>query len=180
MEQLGHTDLTDRLGNGAMFSRLALTGLLIVGLALIFGYGPHMVADRPELPRVESMTSVGNAGPLDGMEFVGKLGPEGKPKDVEDRFVFSDGTFVSKECELRCDYPARAYFVTEKEGATEFLSNTKCPYKDAEITWHGTVRGDQISGTAIWTVRRWYWTVTKTFEFEGQLNDTPDKVAGGS
>ena len=114
------------------------------------------------------------------MVFVGKLGPEGKPKDVEDRFVFRGGTFLSKECELRCDHPARAYFIGEKDNATEFASNTRCPHKDAEISWRGTVHGDRISGTATWTVRRWYRTVTNTFEFEGQLNEKPNTIASGS
>lgn len=154
-----------------MFIRLVIVAAILAGSAFIFGYGLNNAAST-DVPLSESMQSVGKAGPLDGMEFVSKLGPEGKPKDVDDRFVFSGGMFVSKECELRCDYPARAYFVKQTKSGTEFISNTKCPYKDAEITWHGTVKGEQISGRAIWTVRRWYWTVTNTYEFEGQLNRT--------
>jgi len=46
--------------------------------------------------------------PLDGMTFIGALGPDGKPTDVNDVFVFENGTFVSKECELRCENPARS------------------------------------------------------------------------
>ena len=157
-----------------------LIAVFIIGAAFILGYGPNIAAGKNKAHKIENMAPVGDKGPLDGMEFVGKLGPEGKPKDVEDRFVFSDGTFVSKECELRCDYPARAYFINKAGDETEFISNTKCPYKDAEITWHGTVQGNRISGTATWTVRRWYWTVTNTFEFEGQLNVQPNTIASGS
>ncbi|HMB48652.1 MAG TPA: hypothetical protein VKN63_10285 [Afifellaceae bacterium] len=163
-----------------MFSRLAVIAVILVGSAFLLGYGPNLAASKTDIPRIENMESVGNTGPLDGMEFVSKLGPEGKPKDVDDRFVFSDGTFVSKECELRCSYPARAYYIKETNTGTEFVSNTKCPHKDAEITWHGTVKGTQISGTAIWTIKRWYWTVTNTFEFEGQLNEKPSISAVGS
>lgn len=108
-------------------------------------------------------------GPLDGMTFEGMLGPDGKPKDTPDRFVFEDGTFVSKECELRCKYPARPYFVRIVGDKTEFISETQCPYKDAKIVWRGTVEGDTIRGKSTWVVKRWYWTVENTFAFEGKL-----------
>lgn len=112
--------------------------------------------------------SSGN-GPLDGMAFTGELGPESKPKDVRDTFVFANGNFVSKECELRCDYPAKPYFVRETENGIEFVSETRCPYKDAKIVWRGVVDGDVIEGTAVWTINRWYWSIDKTFEFSGRL-----------
>ena len=107
---------------------------------------------------------------LDGMSFTGMLGPDGKPKDVADRFVFSNGTFVSKECKLRCNYPARPYFVHRAGDAVEFVSTTRCPYKDATIEWQGTVKGDRIDGVATWTINRWYWTIEKRYEFSGQLD----------
>jgi hypothetical protein len=108
-------------------------------------------------------------GPLDGLTFQGALGPDGKPKDIQDTFVFEDGTFVSKECELRCKYPARPYFVRVNGATTEFISETQCPYKDAKIVWRGTIEGDRIKGRSTWVVNRWYWSVENTFEFEGKL-----------
>lgn len=108
-------------------------------------------------------------GPLDGMIFSGALGPDGQPKDTADVFVFENGTFVSRECELRCEYPARPYFVRVVGDKTEFISETQCPYKDAKIIWRGTVEGDRITGKSTWVVNRWYWTVENTFEFEGKL-----------
>ncbi len=112
-------------------------------------------------------------GPLDNMTFAGALGPDGKPKDIPDSFVFENGTFVSKECELRCKYPARPYFVRTNGNRTEFISETKCPYKDAKIIWRGTVEGDTIKGKSTWVVKRWYWTIENTFEFEGKLVSKP-------
>lgn len=108
-------------------------------------------------------------GPLDGLTFRGALGPDGKPKDIPDVFVFENGTFVSKECELQCKYPARPYFVRINGSKTEFISETQCPYKDAKIVWRGIVDGDRIRGKSTWVVKRWYWTVENTFEFEGKL-----------
>lgn len=118
------------------------------------------------------------AGPLDGMVFVGMLGPDGQPLDTADTFVFENGTFVSKECELRCKYPPRPYFVRAAGDRMEFISETKCPYKDAWITWRGTVEGDRVSGQATWVVKRWYWTVEEVFDFEGRL--VPEATAAVS
>ena len=116
------------------------------------------------------------SGPLDGMTFIGALGPDGKPKDIPDTFVFENGTFVSKECELNCKYPARPYFVRVNGTKTEFISETQCPYKDAKIVWRGTVDGDTIKGKSTWVVKRWYWTVENTFEFEGKLTKQPISI----
>jgi len=128
---------------------------------------------------VESTSAVqgDGSGPLDGMTFTGMLGPDGKPKDIEDSFVFANGTFVSKECELQCGYPARPYFVRKNGNQTEFVSETKCPYKDAKIVWRGTVEGNTIKGVSTWTVKRWYWTVEKDFEFAGTLVNQSTPVA---
>ena len=111
------------------------------------------------------------SGPLDGMVFIGSLGPDGQPKDVLDTFVFENGTFVSKECELRCKYPARPYYVRTNGSKTEFISESQCPHKDAKIVWRGTVENGQIKGKSTWVVKRWYWTVENTFEFEGKLDE---------
>ena len=116
-------------------------------------------------------------GPLDGMTFTGALGPDGEPKDTPDSFVFENGTFVSKECELRCKYPARPYFIRTNGNRTEFISETECPYKDAKIIWRGSVEGDTIKGKSTWVVKRWYWTIENTFEFEGKLVKNPASKA---
>lgn len=117
------------------------------------------------------------SGPLDGMAFAGMIGPEGKPKDIHDTFVFADGNFVSMECEARCQYPARPYYVRTTDEGTEFYSVTRCPYKDAEIVWRGTVSGDRIEGVASWTVNRWYWTIENRFKFSGRLTDEAVPIA---
>lgn len=133
------------------------------------------------LSRAEDLSSSSNPtsqeeiipGPLDGLTFNGALGPDGKPKDIQDSFVFENGTFVSKECELRCKYPARPYYVRTSGNRTEFISETKCPYKDAKIIWRGTIEGDTIKGKSTWVIKRWYWTVENSFEFEGKLASKP-------
>ncbi len=152
--------------------------ILIAAISIFFwGVGIAPVSANHELEEKGASAEATHKGPLDGMVFTAMLGPDGEPLDVKDEFVFENGTFVSKECELRCDYPARPYFVREVEGKTEFISHTKCPYKDAEIVWHGTIDAEKISGTATWTLKRWYWTVTNRFDFEGQLESSARPVA---
>lgn len=143
-----------------------LTLLLAATLAPVFCFS-NAVAAESESSAGSTTESV--AGPLDGLSFKGMLGPDGKPKDVPDLFVFENGTFVSKECELRCKYPARPYFVRRDGEKIEFISETQCPYKDAKIIWRGSIEGDRIQGTSTWVVKRWYWTHESNFEFEGKL-----------
>lgn len=142
---------------------------MIAGLAGSFFGSAQTVADETNKTIVHA--------PLDGMTFIGALGPEGQPKDVEDRFVFANGTFVSKECELRCEYPARPYFMRKVGDKVEFLSETKCPYKDATILWRGTVKGDAIEGVATWTIKRWYWSIERKYEFSGKLQQSTPPLA---
>lgn len=146
-------------------------------LILAVGFSAPWVLIEPSTAAEIDQPNESVKGPLDGKSFTGALGPDGKPKDTNDRFVFENGTFVSKECELRCKYPARPYFVRKIGDKTEFVSETKCPYKDAKIVWRGTVEGDTIEGVSIWTIKRWYWTVEKTFEFSGKLEQATAPVA---
>ena len=125
-----------------------------IGLLVVLLLSPAGVASAGDISAAEPRAEEVVSGPLDGMVFEGALGPDGKPKDTPDSFVFANGTFVSKECELRCKYPARPYYVRVNGGKTEFISETRCPYKDARIVWRGTVVGDRITGKSTWTVKR--------------------------
>ncbi len=149
----------------------------MTGLPVLLGLIPAAIALAGNTIGTEPRAEEAVQGPLDGMVFEGALGPDGKPKDISDSFVFANGTFVSKECELQCKYPARPYYVRVNGNKTEFISETQCPYKDAKIVWRGTVEGDRIRGKSTWVVRRWYWTVENTFEFEGKLVSGPASTA---
>jgi hypothetical protein len=66
-------------------------------LAIVLGLaGPTQTAAaneddaRPVTPKTAELVS----GPLDGLTFHGALGPDGKPGDTPDTFVFENGTFV--------------------------------------------------------------------------------------
>ena len=148
---------------------------VFVACALLVGFGGFAISQISAPPSKdadrESLASFQGEGALDGKVFLSKMGPTGQPADVEDNLVFGKGLFVSSECQTRCDYPARPYFTRSKDGAVHFVSETKCPYKDAKILWRGVVRGDRVSGEATWTLKRWYWSIERTFWFEGELID---------
>jgi hypothetical protein len=132
------------------------------------------VTEESDAPQVQHPVS---SGILDGMTFASDLGPVGKPADVKDNLVFDNGMFVSTECERRCNYPASAYFVRKKGDATEFISRSRCPSKDATIVWSGEVKDGKIKGIATWTSSRWYWTVETDIAFEGTLTERASPIA---
>lgn len=168
-----HVSTNKVVGSAAL--RSPIHCLLAAIILNTIGLVPVTVgAQTANTDEIDNTTS---KAPLDGRVFIGALGPEGKPKDVEDRFVFDNGTFVSKECELRCDYPARPYFVRQVGERIEFLSETKCPYKDATIVWRGAVEDDRIKGVATWTIDRWYWTIERKYEFSGKLRQSVAPLA---
>ena len=150
-----------------------------MGFLILAGGGWLASSAMTKTANVETADTISyhGEGPLDGMAFVGALGPAGQPKDVADTFVFSDGTFVSKECEIRCKYPARPYYARTTGNVIEFVSETKCPYKDAKIVWRGQLKDGRISGIATWTLKRWYWTIEQKFAFAGELANQSTPIA---
>jgi hypothetical protein len=110
-----HADLE---ATGAEIEAKILTCALTAGV--ILGSSGAMTSIAGEKEQLTNRIG----GPLDGRSFVGALGPRGKPKDIEDRFVFVNGTFASKECELKCKYPARPYFIRKVGDKIEFISET--------------------------------------------------------
>lgn len=156
--------------------KLVLTSMAVL-TALVFGWYELSGSAKPlHAAKVDAELADGS-GILDGLVFSGELGLLGKPADVKDKLVFADGMFVSTECEKRCNYPARPYFVRQRGEKIEFVSETQCPTKDAKIVWRGTVDNETISGEATWTVNRWYWTVEKKFWFEGTLAEPATSTA---
>ena len=106
---------------------------------------------------------------LEGKSFSGELGLLGKPASATDLLLFNDGMFISKGCEKRCGYTAAEYQIRAERDHFEVISETPCLKSDATILWQGTVKGDEIEGSFIWTNKRWYWTFEKEFWFKGKL-----------
>ena len=152
---------------------LVAASVLLAGfVALWFALVP------PVVPQGDREAEVAEgSGVLDGMTFAGMMAPADGSDPVEDTFVFADGKFASTECDRRCGYPARAYFVRNVGERIEFVSESHCLYKDAKIVWRGIVDGDTIEGVSTWTLKRWYWTIEKELHFEGTLMVSTSPVA---
>ena len=160
--------------------RAARTYLVIATAVITLLVGVwFFLAPTPRLelnPQVAGDDITGT-GILDGMTFAGEMGATDGQGPVEDQFVFSKGTFVSTECDRRCGYPARPYFVRNVGDKIEFVSASNCLYKDAKIEWRGTIADGRMEGVSTWTVKRWYWTIEKEIPFWGTLKESAGPVA---
>jgi len=154
--------------------------VLAIGILLSAFSGAWLVlapAANPVYAEKAEPAMIDGSAILDGMTFTSDVGPLGKPANVTDALVFQNGMFVSKECERRCGYPPAPYFVRHLGDKTEFISETRCPGKDATIVWRGTVDDGTVKGVFTWTSARWYWTIEKEFWFEGTLADADVPIA---
>jgi len=149
--------------------------LLIVGSAVAWALSPQIPPTND--PEQSASSEKGTSGLLDGMTFFSRLGPAGKPADVQDDLVFANGKFFSAECDRRCGYPPGPYYVRRMGDKIEFISESQCKHKDATLSWKGTVENGTIKGRILWTVERWYWTIEKELWFEGKLVDTANPTA---
>lgn len=141
----------------------------LLGLLVLIAVGTFVLTGPVPLPPgalTPTADLVGSAA-LDGRTFRSEIGPVGKPADDIDMLVFDQGLFLSTECEARCNFPARPYFVRQKEDGIEFISETRCPNKDSTLVWRGTIEDGTIRGEVVWTSARWYWTFERTMRFEG-------------
>jgi len=87
-------------------------------------------------------------GPLDGKTFHGKLIETGK-SGHSDNFEFKDGKFLSTACQHE-GFGSGAY-TAEGTGASYTFTAQTASKKEGTMEWKGTVNGDSISGTAVWT-----------------------------
>lgn len=87
-------------------------------------------------------------GPLDGKSFHGKLTETGKKSGHNDTFEFKDGQFRSTGC--AADGFQYGTYAFESAGSSTFTAQVTSK-KEGTMDWKGTVTGDSITGTAVWT-----------------------------
>jgi hypothetical protein len=88
-------------------------------------------------------------GPLDGKTFAGEMTEKGKTKGDADTFVFRDGKFRSTACDAY-GFTETAYTSAVSDVSTRFEAEATSP-REGTMKWKGTVRGDSLEGTAVWT-----------------------------
>jgi len=89
-------------------------------------------------------------GPLDGKTFVAESGEQGKKAEgPKDEITFRDGRMRSSACDAY-GFGDGSYTTMNHPGMVMFRAKTESP-KEGVIEWNGTVRGDDLEGTYVWT-----------------------------
>ena len=74
---------------------------------------------------------------------------KGKTKGDPDTFVFKDGKFRSTACDAY-GFTETSYTAAVSDVSTTFEAEATSP-KEGTMKWKGTVKGDSLEGTAVWT-----------------------------
>ena len=101
-------------------------------------------------------------GALDGKVFTAVIDGE------NDLLTFDNGTFNSSACDA-WGFGTGAYTTTAEMDGTMFEA-TVFSDKNGKMVWTGIVKGDEITGSYVWTKEGWFSTKTKTEKFSGSLN----------
>ena len=101
------------------------------------------------------------ADALEGKTFATLLDGE------DDVLTFQDGMFNSSSCE-EWGYGPGKYTTTGSGDSLSFEATTTSE-KHGGMVWTGTIQGDKIKGSYLWTKEGWFGTKTKTKNFEGTL-----------
>lgn len=88
-------------------------------------------------------------GALDGKTFSGEFGQRNKKKEGNDTFIFKDGRFRSTACDPY-GFGDAPYTTSLSANVTTFEAQTVSP-REGTINWKGTVKGEVLEGTFIWT-----------------------------
>ena len=106
---------------------------------------------------------------LDGKTFRVRTGERGKEAvHHNDYLVFRDGRFQSTDCVDPLEFRESTYSATPLPDGIRFRAETPSP-RHGTMIWDGTVRGKGIEATARWIHERWYWTIDRSYWFQGNL-----------
>lgn len=108
------------------------------------------------------------SGPLDGMVFAGKFGPEGNP-DLDDELRFQDGKFWSSIC-VKCGFLPGDYWV--RTVGDSILFRGELAGERGTFTYAGRIVDGEIDVAINWTNDRWYWSINRNLAFKGSLKET--------
>lgn len=116
-------------------------------------------------------------GPLlDGAVFDGPTGAEGRDANHIDHVVFADGRFLSQGC-ARWGFGEADYTAWQAGDLIHFRATTVSP-THGTLAWRGTVAGDRIEATFVWTKKRVLWTTRRAYWFRGTRVADADVAVG--
>lgn len=113
----------------------------------------------------ESAGPAGRGALLDGAVFDGPTGAEGRPANHIDHVVFADGRFLSQGC-ARWGFGEADYEAWRDGDVIHFEAVTVSP-THGRLAWQGSVDGDRIEATFVWTKNRIIWTTRRAYWFRG-------------
>lgn len=108
---------------------------------------------------------------LDGLQFVGETGEQGKGNHHPDTIMFQGGMFRSLDCESYGFRPA-PYTAVRKGVVVAFKATLVSPDL-GRLEWSGSVEGDLATGTFRWKHKRWFWTIEREYWFKGTRRIEP-------
>ena len=117
----------------------------------------------------DTATPIVASGPLDGMVFIGRVGPEGKP-GFDEELHFNNGRFWTKNC-IRCGYQPGIYWVRKAGNSIEFKGELQ-KKNGSKFRYIGRIADGHAQVTVLWSKDRWYWSIERTLIFSGKLAST--------
>jgi hypothetical protein len=135
-------------------------GVFLGLIVIVLSGATHSIAAETLQNQVESHL-------LDGRIYAGQNGSKGMPSDHDDELIFANGQFRSTSCDPY-GFGAGTYKTTAIDGIITFEAITQSP-SHGQIVWRGTVTGDTLDATSVWTKERWYWDIRKEYWFKGRL-----------
>ena len=138
----------------------ALLRHLLIHLILVYAFSmlANMTAFADDTSNPMSKT-------LDGKQFVGETGEQGKGDHHADTITFKDGIFRSLDCENWGFDPAP--YSIQQQGENIKFSATLVSPDLGTLKWTGTINGDTANGTFRWTHKRWYGTIKRDYWYKG-------------
>lgn len=103
---------------------------------------------------------------LDGLQFQGLTGEQGKEDHHEDTITFQDGQFRSLDCEDWGFGPAP--YSVKKIGNSYHFTTTLLSVDRGKLEWKGAITGDSAQADFRWLHKRWYWNIDRLYWFRGK------------
>ncbi len=100
---------------------------------------------------------------LDGMQFIGQTGEQGKGEDHADTISFEGGKFQSRHCVRFVPGP----YSVEKHGDIYKFSSTMVSTDRGALEWKGTITGNKVIATYRWKHNRWFWSIERDYWYKG-------------
>jgi hypothetical protein len=106
------------------------------------------------------------AAGLDGKTFQGQIRDDKGVVRAKDVVTFKNGLFHSVNC-ARFGFDAAPYWTRVDGGVVHFLVESAHP-ENGTMLFKGAIRGNIVEWSAVWTKKRWYWSIRREISFRGE------------